>query len=359
MWLKQITATFTSAVLTLLLVSEAVADENNRNKDVRGGLQPRKVEPEQAGTSRNPTPSLPLKLAQRSPAPAASSQQPPPRREDQVPSRRPNPPTVQDNRGMSTGAVVGTAAGAAVAGILLGRMTAKPQDIAKVLDKEGPQIPPAFLMSTLTVRGFVRGSWPVVLEYAVDPNSLLLLSVTSDAGIEFIYRFPAGAGRTQHLFTLPVDFGNEPNPATYSLRALTNNPQGSMAPVALRVYGFGAGYRAVGSVGLDQLRFGPATVRRKKENAQYGFHSRNGFQEVMAEFMKVGRANNIVVATLQESDKVDRAVRENDTLFPLTWKPKKDSTVGNHLLQLRGWMSKKKGGDWVLAWSDDMVNVSE
>jgi hypothetical protein len=250
--------------------------------------------------------------------------------------------------------------GAAVGGILLGRVMSGPKDPIKVLEQNGPMLAPQFRMSSLVVRGFVKGDWPAVVEYEVGRGTLVLLSVVSDAGTEILHRLPAGPGRFQYRLQLPTEFGSQPNPATYTLRALSDNPKaGAMTLMPLRVFGFGAGNRAVGSVGIDQVTFGPSEIRpRQRESARYGFHSHHGFHKVVAEFMHIRWGQGFIDATRQEDDKLDGPVGRNEIVKDRLWRPKKKGIHGDFFVQIRGWMGKKEG-DWVIAWSDDVVNVSE
>ena len=39
-----------------------------------------------------------------------------------------------------------------------------------------------------------------------------------------------------------------------------------------------------------------------------------------------------------------------------TWEGKGGKT-GEHMLQIRAWRGLEKGGDWVVAWSPDIVNL--
>ena len=287
--------------------------------------------------------------------------------QDQTP--RSEPPKVDDRRnqgGAGTGAMVATGAASLAAGLLLGRLFSGSgkTDPVNLLDEKGPQLPPAYLMSSFTVRGFVRGNWPIVVEYTAPAGTLLLLTIASDAGVEFNYRLPALGGRQQLMTDIPAEFGAEPNPATYTIRAMVDNPNGGpTGSVPLRIHGLGAGHRAVGSVGIDQVKFSPSNIRRK-EAAQYVFRAHHAFPKVIAEFMAVNGQKGFVDVLLQEStEHKDRVSTNRENRG--NWSPRKKETRGNHFVQIRGWFSikevnnQKQGGDWVLAWSDDLVNVSE
>ena len=246
------------------------------------------------------------------------------------------------------------------------------KDPEKFLVKKGPYIPAVFSMSALTVRGFVRGGWPMVLDYEiVEPGALVLLTVSA-AGVEppFYYRLASSApGRPPEplILKLPDRFGARLRIAWYSVRSLTNEP-GEMEPVRFHVFGLGAGPAAVGSVGIDELKFGPPNIRpQEDQRASYSFHARSDFNKIAAEFLKVSLSENQVVANLVDQDEI-RDVKREDRVTARTWDGKAGKvavnkrwrgkpSLGTHLLQVRGWRGSKKARDWVIAWSSDIVSV--
>jgi hypothetical protein len=246
-------------------------------------------------------------------------------------------------------------------GILLGKaLSGGKEDIPKELSKEGPQFPPSFTMSAVTVLGFARGNWPVVLDYEVYGPGLYLVSITAEGVDPYVYRLtPATVGRHLIKIELPARFGMSPQPATFTIRAATDGP-GELQPVNFRVYGFGAGHRAVGSVAIDQVRFGPAQVQPKKQDALYGFRARNPFTKMSAEFLRVEGTRGGIVASVQDQDDIDaKKVRPNTVVENLKWKDAKKARPGRHMVQIRAWQGLEGGADWVVAWSDDIVSIEE
>ena len=209
----------------------------------------------------------------------------------------------------------------------------------------------------------------MVLEYEMAAGAFGLLTVVSDGVEPFFYRLDsARTGRQQLILPLPPRFGDTPRVGWYFVRASFDGP-GEMRPVFLRVFGLGAGEKAVGSVGIDEVRFQPGSIRPgQRERATYSFHARSDFNKVSAEFLRVGLLNNNqVVANLVDEDSVGD-VRQNETIRPRTWDGKGGKvnkelngkpSLGQHLLQVRAWMGSKKAGDWVIAWSDEVVQVEE
>jgi hypothetical protein len=216
-------------------------------------------------------------------------------------------------------------------------------------------------MSNLSVLGFVKGDWPMVVDYEVKQPGLFLLSVSAEGVAPFFYILEGSQpGRRQQILRLPPRFGTQPKSGNYTIHALTNTP-GEATPVFLRVFGLGAGERAVGSVAIDQLSFSPSSIRPKeKQNAYYGFHSHADFEKVTAEFQLVGLLNDAVVGRLEYKEDVKDPVRRDTEIQNKPWDPRKAKAApGQTLFQVRAWYTLKKGGDWVIAWSPQLVRVEE
>jgi hypothetical protein len=263
--------------------------------------------------------------------------------------------------GPGWGTTAGIAGGAAIGGILLGNaLSGGKEDVPKQLSKEGPQFPPTFAMNAVTVLGFARGNWPLVLDYETFGPGLYLVSVTAGGVEPYVYRLsPAAGGRDLIKIELPARFGMSPIPATFTIRAATEGP-GELQPVNFRVYGFGAGPRAVGSVAIDQVKFGPAHVQPRKQDALYGFRARNPFTKMSAEFLRVEASSGGIVASVQDQDEIDvKKVRPNTVTDNLKWKDAKKARPGRHIVQIRAWYGLEGGADWVVAWSDDVVSIDE
>jgi hypothetical protein len=253
---------------------------------------------------------------------------------------------------------IGAGAGL-VAGLLLGGGGGGKANPEKILNKNGPQFPETFSMSTITVIAPVKGNWPMVLEFEMRERGTALLSITAEGIEPYFYMLDGNrTGRQQVIIPrLPARFGEKVRPATYRIRALSGGP-GELSPIYFRIFGLGAGPRAVGSVGIDQLRFGPPSVRPKlRQKAEYGFHSRSDFDKVSAEFLRAGLMDGTVVAKLVDKDKIGKPVRRN-THTSRQWNPKK-ANPGQHMLQVRAWTGLKKAGDWVIAWSPQLVRIEE
>jgi hypothetical protein len=183
-----------------------------------------------------------------------------------------------------------------------------------------------------------------------------LITVETSGLPAFSYRIQTSGRRQQEVFRLPPSFPQKPTPGSYTIRALSSGA-GAGTPVYLRLFGVGAGERAVGSVAIDQVSFGPDTIRpRKKEGANYGFHAHTDFDHVRAEFLKAVMAKGQLLAKLDDHNDIDGVQRETAPSFQ--WSGKK-ATPGEHMLQVRAWESALDKANWVIAWSADQVLVEE
>jgi hypothetical protein len=232
-------------------------------------------------------------------------------------------------------------------------------DQAKALSEHGPQCPLLYSMSSLSVAGFVKGGWPMVLDYELREPGIYLVTVTVEGQNPFQYLLDGTRiGHQQQVFTLPDRLGSKIVVGNCTLSALSNIP-GEVRSRYVRVFGWGCGPRAVGSVAIDQVRFTPPSLRPKeKQAALYGFHSHADFEKVTAEFERVGLVNGSIMVQLEDQQKINEPVRINTEISDKRWDPKKAS-VGQHLLKIRAWYSANRGGDWVIAWSPEVVRIEE
>jgi len=101
--------------------------------------------------------------------------------------------------------------------------------------------------------------------------------------------------------------------------------------------------------------FQPATIHPKaNEVADYGFHAHSAFDGVRAEFIFTTLYNGRLLVQKDQEEKLS-PVPEGERAKG-TWKGKKGKP-GEHMLQIRAWRGLESGGDWVVAWSPDIVDV--
>ncbi|MGI8990056.1 MAG: hypothetical protein ACR2I2_10790 [Bryobacteraceae bacterium] len=271
---------------------------------------------------------------------------------DTNPGRRPAPPRKGDGNNWIVPMAIGGGAGVVALGVFLHAHS----NPAKELAGNGPQMPGQFTMSGFEIHGFCQGNWPVALDFALDPGATLIVNVVAEGAPAFEYAIPATGQRQEAILQIPANFPLRPAPGLFTIRGVSKTGGGG-APPYLRIFGVGAGKRAVGSVAIDQVRFGPQSIRpRQKEAALYSFHAHTDFDKVKAEFLKAVFVHGELVAKLEDHDDVNGVARETSPSRP--WSGKK-ATPGEHILQVRAWESAADAANWVIAWSADQVMVEE
>ena len=228
-------------------------------------------------------------------------------------------------------------------------------DTPDSLSKNGPHVPKEFDMSKFAVHGFVGPNWPVVIDFILDTAGAVQIDIVADDGHHYRARIPNVARRRGYIILrLPNDFGKKTQAARYEIQSIPAAGATTPAP-AVRTFGLGAGVRAVGSVAIDQLSFQPAVIHPKaKEVANYGFHAHSAFNGVRAEFIYTTLSNGHVLVQKDQDAKL-APIPEGERAKG-TWEGK-GSKTGEHMLQIRAWRGLENGGDWVVAWSPDIVNV--
>jgi hypothetical protein len=222
----------------------------------------------------------------------------------------------------------------------------------KLADK-GPQISDKLDMTGFVVKCVAGPNWPVVLDFMLDSPGDAQIDVNTADNHQFkaiIHNTPNL--RAYAIFRLPPDFGTKLQTAYFYVHAVPL--AGASTPPGLRTYGLGAGERAVGSVAIDQLTFQPATIHpQAKEVANFGFHAHSAFDGVRAEFIIATTYNGRLLVQKDQEEKlspVPEGMRAGGT-----WEGK--GKPGEHMLQIRAWRGLENGGDWVVAWSPDIVDV--
>ena len=320
------------------------------------------TQPSEKQSDNPPSTPQPKPQPRPKPKPAPPTMEAPPTHKP-IQHPKPEAPTMDPHTAHGghdlTNVAIGSGAGF-VAGLLMGRALSGKDSPDKMLSNHGPQTPKTFSMSNFSIMGYVKGNWPAVLDYEVRQPGLYLLTVsTTSNSAPFSYLLDSSRrGRQQVILRLPARFGTEPKSGSYTIQAISNSP-GVVTPVYLRVFGIGAGERAVGSVAIDRLVFGPPALGQR-QIARYGFHSHADFEKVTAEFERVGLMDGGVVTDLEYQEDVKETVRRDTSIVDKPWDPRKhNAKPGQHMLQVRAWYTLKSGGDWVVAWSPALVQVEE
>ena len=231
---------------------------------------------------------------------------------------------------------------------------------AASLARSGPKFPAKYAMSTFEMRGLVKGGAPFILDYNARQARVRIEIKVQDSK-PFVFNLEAN-GHAQKIFRLPESFGSDPQVAVISVSSMQDRP-GENIPAPLEIYGMGMGEKAVGSVAIDQLKFGPPEVRIGRfGKVHYSFHSRSDFNRVVAEFAQVENRNNVIKVARVNTEDLGEIAKNTwvgrDT--PRIWNGKgEDGEVsqGLHLLKIRAWRSSVKEGDWVVSWSPESVNI--
>lgn len=233
---------------------------------------------------------------------------------------------------------------------------------ADIIGKSGPVFPAVFNMSRFSVKGFVQGLWPIVIEYELESESTGEVTIaTIDGKQSFVIQLPPTNDKPQEVKRkLPEAFGKKPQVGVLSFEAFKTGP-GQRTPARFFLYGLGVGDKAVGSMVIDQLQFQPGTIRPKqKEKASYSFHSLSDFNTGSADFMLVTlSADGVTRPQLVYREMLKDGIRR-DASVRKDWDGKNAKgriSLGTHQFHVRVWRGLKSGGDWVFAAKKQLVRV--
>jgi len=220
--------------------------------------------------------------------------------------------------------------------------------------------------------GFARGEWPVAIDYELEQDSLLLVVISPEGQKPLIYRLEGKKGHWLTKIQIPSSVGNEVRVSQYLVQTLDDSV-GQVAPSHVHIHGMAAGPRAVGSIGIDQVNFSPGSIRLGQEKAQFSYHSISDFDDTEVSFIRLAktRTGEIVAAAVgsksmgsiaQDHSKNgdwDGRTKPADLVknYPPELKQWLIAPQGQHALQVRAWLHRDHGGDFVLALSGTMVTV--
>lgn len=237
-------------------------------------------------------------------------------------------------------------------------------DIPQQLFENGPRFESAFSMACIPVRGFVRGGWPLVIDYQAEPGTVASVEIHIEGSDPVVLPLRGGSEHNLLKLRLPDQLGDQLSPALLLVRAVKDQP-GAPELGRINVFGLGAGPRAVGSVAIDQVDFKPGTMSLgKKETARFSFYSRSDFNRAAAEVLRVINRNGDLQVQLARSIPLNGGVAAGTWVGrdkPLIWDgtdANRQPSLGQHLMQVRAWLSAQEGGDWVAAWSAWTVEVT-
>lgn len=241
---------------------------------------------------------------------------------------------------------------------------------AEALDKNGPQMPPIYVWnaSQFSIMGFSKGNWPIYIDYILEHPGTLLVVVAPDGRAPHVFFTNSEAGHTSARLQLPATMGDDLRVSQYLIVPLAKG-------LGLHVLGVSAGPQAVGSMGIDQVSFGPNSIQTAQhQKAQYSFHAIRDFKKSEVTFIRLAKASTgEIIAADVGGKSVGAVIRDGEKKgdWDGTPKPPKDAVkqyppeqqrwlqepTGQHVLQVRAWFGVNEGGDWVFATSDTQVSV--
>jgi hypothetical protein len=239
-----------------------------------------------------------------------------------------------------------------------------PQRSPDDLLQNGPPFPRTLRDGSFDVDGFARGGWPFVIDFQPQPESCTWLEVSADDAPAWgaILDPDGRAGRRTARITLPENLGQLPRPAhyaVYSVQQPCTVRQPTPTPSRIDVYGIGAGPRAVGSVAINNLQFGPRTPRFPQEMATFVYVADNDFGRVSQEildFRPDGAAKWIVVpVSTTQLYASQRGTHRG------SWDgtgPGGGRTPGIYRFQVRAWNTLNDEKSWAGAISSDSVHIA-
>ncbi len=242
-----------------------------------------------------------------------------------------------------------------------------------LLDKQGPQLPPLFSMSSFAVMGFSRGNWPVAIDYVLEQDSLLLVVIAPEGEKPLIYRLEGKKGHWVTKLQIPPSVGDQLQVSQYLVQTLDDSA-GLISPSHVHIHGIAAGPKAVGSIGIDQVNFTPGSIRLDQhQKAQFSYHSISDFDDTEVSFVRLAKSNTGEILAAAVGSKSMGSIAQNHikngdwdgSIKPgeavKNFSPELQQWLlapnGQHVLQVRAWLRKNHGGDFVTALSETIVAV--
>jgi hypothetical protein len=244
---------------------------------------------------------------------------------------------------------------------------------SELLDKQGPQLPSLFSMSSFSVMGFSRGNWPVAIDYVLEQDSLLLVIIAPEGEKPLIYRLDGKKGHWLSKIQIPAAVGDQLRVSQYLVQTLDDS-LGQVSPAHVHMHGIAAGPRAVGSIGIDQVNFTPTSIHPSQhQKAQFSYHSISDFDDTEVSFIRLAKSSNGEIVAAAVGSKPMGSIAQNHTKngdwdgstkpadivrnYPAQIQQWLLAPNGQHVLQVRAWLRKNHGGDFVTALSETIVAV--
>ena len=238
----------------------------------------------------------------------------------------------------------------------------------------GPKFPNEYPTGAFAVQGLVKDGWPIVIDYAPDPQSLVWLDVVAENSASHSRLLAMNEeGRRIAKINLPIEvFGNKLRPVLLTIRSIlivdklsVNGERGPDIATPVKVHGIGAGPKAVGSIAIDQMHIAPSVLYTGQNTyVNYKYNTYSTFARVQEEIVKrmlisdtIPRIRDSHVKNIPKRGSVVPGEQSN------VWDSKNEKgefSYGEHFLRVRVWeqlTNDREGGDWVAAVSDETVDV--
>ncbi len=275
----------------------------------------------------------------------------------------PEPPRRDDGRGGGGGAVVPLLVGAGLFAALVAASNDPPKPpppprkpTPDELLEGGPVVFAANALGTFSAYGFVQDGAPIVIDVQADPSARTQLNITVGDRRSSI---PIDPGGEPLVIRYQGGGAAEPQVALLNLTSTVRNSRGKDMPSPIQVTGLGAGERAMGSVAINRLSFGPPLLQAAAGGqATLGYVTESPFDLLATDILRYwrGGGNSIVVERVWR-----KTYRQLDARAYSggPWNGRdaaNKASKGSHLLQVTGW---ELTGDraWVAAFSPTNVEV--
>lgn len=253
-------------------------------------------------------------------------------------------------------------------GINLGRLLGQSgpgTDLVSDWLTDGPGFDARYSNSCMPIRCLVQGGWPMVVDYSPDGQSITTIELhVQGQARPIVHELDNRRGRHLMKFELPASIGKSSRAAVMLVRSVRNR-LGESGPGHARIHGLGAGPRAVGSVAIQQVEFRPPVIQRSaQQQASYSFLSKSDFNHFSVGVLKIDGVDGQIRVDLAREFSFTGGISRG-TVFGRVPERFWDGTdagnkvsVGNHIIQVRAWMSSRSEADWVTAWSEQTVLVA-
>jgi hypothetical protein len=235
----------------------------------------------------------------------------------------------------------------------------------KSIAKNGPLFAATYLLNDFNVTGFVKGGWPVVIEYELAAGSTATISVQHAKKPKKSYTIhlsPTNGEITEVKWILPKELGEKVTVGTFIVKAVKNGSD-SKADAGFFLYGMGVGDEAVGSLVIDQDQFGPSPIHPKSgERTRYSFRALRPFNSVAVDFMVAAIKSNSLPGYDTVATKLFKNGISQGQVINEEWdgmNSKGVISMGVHRFVVRAWrgLKRKVDGDWTFRYAKDRVKV--